>query len=125
MNGPSAGCDQLVELRLKPGETIMSGILTDALIAVGATGVIGYALMSHFQNGGPRSRARTGGDGGGDSCSETTNGGFSLGDWFSSDSPGSSTTGAGIAEGAATVGEAVAAIRLVRQPILIQRNPIF
>ena len=69
----------------------MNGVLTNALIAVGATGVIGYALMTHLQNRGPRSRARAGGDGGGGDYSDTTNDGFSLGSWFSSDSSGSST----------------------------------
>ena len=41
-------------------------ILTNALIAVAAVGVVGYALMSHLQSRGPRPRARTGGDGGAD-----------------------------------------------------------
>ena len=93
MNGVFAGRDQLVDIvAFRQGETIMNGILTNALIAVGAVGVIGYALMSHLQNRGPRSRARAGGDGGGgDSYSDTTNDGFSLGSWFSSDSSGSST----------------------------------
>ena len=70
----------------------MNGVLTNALIAVGATGVIGYALMSHFQNRTPRSRARAGSDGGGgDTYSGTANDGFSLGSWFSSDSTRSSS----------------------------------
>jgi hypothetical protein len=30
----------------------MNGVLTNALIAVGAAGVIGYALISHFQSRG-------------------------------------------------------------------------
>jgi hypothetical protein len=66
-------------------------ILTNALIAVAAIGVVGYALMSHLQSRAPRPRARAGGNGGGDGYSDTTSGGFSLGSWFSSDSPGSST----------------------------------
>ena len=67
-------------------------ILTDALIALGAFGLIGYALMTHLQSRAPRPRARTGGDGGGsDTYSDTTNEGFSLGSWFSSDSSGSSS----------------------------------
>ena len=61
--------------------------LTNALIALGAVGVVGYALMTHLQNRAPRSRARAGGDS--DSYSDTTNDG--LGSWFSSDSSGSST----------------------------------
>ncbi|WP_426614071.1 hypothetical protein [Bradyrhizobium sp. McL0616] len=72
----------------------MNGVLTNALIAVGAIGVIGYALMTHFQNRAPHSRARAGGDdGGGDSYSDTANDGFSLGSWFSSDSSGRSSDG--------------------------------
>jgi hypothetical protein len=70
---------------------MMNGVLTNVLIAIGAIGVIGYALMSHLQNRSPSSRARAGGDGGGDSYSDTTNDGFTLGSWFSSDSSGSST----------------------------------
>ncbi|MBR1088139.1 hypothetical protein JQ621_11760 [Bradyrhizobium manausense] len=66
--------------------------LTNALIALGAVGVVGYALMTHLQNRAPRPRARAGGNsGGGDSYSDTTNDGFSLGSWFSSDSSASST----------------------------------
>ncbi|GGI19225.1 hypothetical protein [Bradyrhizobium guangdongense] len=69
-------------------------ILTDALIAFGAVGVIGYALMTHLQSRAPRPRARAGGDGGGgDTYSDTPNDGFSLGSWFSSDSSGSATEG--------------------------------
>ncbi|MBR0686615.1 hypothetical protein JQ612_27015 [Bradyrhizobium manausense] len=72
-------------------ETVMN-VLTNALIALGAVGVIGYALMTHLQNRAPRPRARAGGDGGGsDSYSDTTNDGFSLGSWFSSDSSSNST----------------------------------
>lgn len=66
-------------------------VLTNALIALGAVGVVGYVLITHLQNRAPRSRARAGGDGGSDSYSDTTNEGFSLGSWFSSDSSGSST----------------------------------
>ncbi|MDN3276722.1 hypothetical protein QWJ07_20840 [Frankia sp. RB7] len=65
----------------------MMNILTNALIAVAAVGVVGYALMSHLQSRAPRSRARAGGgDGGSDTYSDTM-----LGSWFSSDSSGSST----------------------------------
>ena len=66
--------------------------LTSALIALGAVGVVGYALMTHLQSRAPRPRARTGGDGGSsDSYSDTTNEGFSLGSWFSGDSSASAT----------------------------------
>ncbi|QOZ51221.1 hypothetical protein [Bradyrhizobium sp. CCBAU 53338] len=69
-------------------------VLTNALIALGAVGVVGYALMTHFQNRAPRPRARAGGDGGGsDAYSDTTNDGLSLGSWFSGDNSGSSTDG--------------------------------
>lgn len=69
-------------------------VLTNALIAVGAVGVIGYALITHLQNRAPRPRARAGGGGrGNDSYSDTTNGGFSLGSWFSGDGSGNSTDG--------------------------------
>jgi hypothetical protein len=74
-------------------ETTMNA-LTSALIALGAVGVVGYALMTHLQSRTPHPRARAGGDGGSsDSYSDTTNDGFSLGSWFSSDSSGSSTDG--------------------------------
>lgn len=66
-------------------------VLTNALIALGAVGVVGYALITYLQNRVPRPRARAGGDGGRDSYSDTANEGFSLGSWFSSDSSGSST----------------------------------
>lgn len=67
-------------------------LLINALIGAGAVGIIGYALMTHMQNRAPRPRARAGGDGGSsDTYSDTTNDGFSLGNWFSSDSSGSST----------------------------------
>ena len=91
MNGALAGCDQLVEAEaFKARETTMNA-LTNALIALGAVGVVGYALMIHLQNRSPRPRARAGSDGGSDSYSDATNDGFSLGSWFSSDSSGSST----------------------------------
>lgn len=66
-------------------------VLTNSLIALGAVGVVGYALITYLQNRAPRPRARAGGDGGSDSYSDTANEGFSLGSWFSSDSAGSST----------------------------------
>jgi hypothetical protein len=66
-------------------------LLTNALIGAGAVGIIGYALMTHLQNRAPRPRARPGGNS--DSYSDSTNDGFSLGSWFSSDSSGSSTDG--------------------------------
>ena len=67
-------------------------LLTNALIGAGAVGIIGYALMTHLQNRAPRPRARAGGDGGAsDTYSDTTNDGFSLGSWFSSDSSASSS----------------------------------
>jgi len=91
MNGAIAGCDQLLEAAYQARETTMNA-LTNALIALGAVGVVGYALMTHFQNRDPRRRARAGGDGGSsDGYSDTTNDGFSLGSWFSSDSSGGST----------------------------------
>lgn len=61
-------------------------VLTNALIAVGAVGVVGYALMTRLQSRAPRPRAKPGGDG----YSDTANEGFSLGSWFSSDSSGNS-----------------------------------
>lgn len=67
--------------------------LTSALIAVSAVGVVGYALISHFQSRVPRNHARAGGDGGGDTYSDTTNQSLSLGSWFSSDGSGSPTDG--------------------------------
>jgi hypothetical protein len=77
--------------RFHAGEAMMN-ILTNALIAVAAVGVVGYALISHLQSRAPRPRARAGGgDGGSDSYSDTTSEGFSLGSWFSSDSSGNST----------------------------------
>lgn len=66
-------------------------VLTSTLIALGAVGVVGYVLITHLQNRAPRPRARAGGDGASDSYSDTTNEGFSLGSWFSSDNSGSST----------------------------------
>lgn len=69
-------------------------VLTNALIAVGAVGVVGYALMTHLQSRAPRPRAKTGGDGGNESYSDSANDGFSLASWFSSDSSGSSTESA-------------------------------
>jgi len=92
MNGALAKCDQLVETAAFRAQETTMNVLTNALIALGAVGVVGYALMTHFQNRAPRQRARAGGDGGSsDSYSDTTNDGFSLGSWFSSDSSGSST----------------------------------
>ena len=78
----------------------MSGVVTNALIAAGGVGVIGYALITHLQHRGPRSRAGAGGDGGGgDSYSDRTNDGFSLGSWFSGDGSGSSTDGSSCSAG--------------------------
>lgn len=65
----------------------MNSVLTSALIAAGATGIIGYALVSHLQNRSPRSRARAGND----SYSDTSSDGSSLGSWFSGDSSTSPT----------------------------------
>ena len=91
MNGVLAGCDQLVEAEAR--ETTMN-VLTNALIALGAVGVVSYALLTHLQSRVSRPRARAGGNGGGsDSYSDKTNDSFSLGSWFSSDSSGSSTDG--------------------------------
>jgi len=60
----------------------MSSLIVSALIAVGATSLICFVLMTHVQN---RSRRRAGaGADGGDSFSGTSDG-FSLGSWFSSD----------------------------------------
>lgn len=75
----------------------MNGVLTNALIAAGAIGVIGYALITHLQHRGPRSRAGAGGDG--DGYSDRTNDTSSLGSWFSSDSSGSSTDGSSCSGG--------------------------
>ena len=76
--------------------------LTNALIALGAVGVVGYALITHLQNRVPRPRARAGGHGGSDSASysDTTNDSFALGSWFSNDSSGSSPDG-----GSCSIGE--------------------
>ncbi|MBC9982538.1 hypothetical protein [Bradyrhizobium campsiandrae] len=75
-------------------------VLTNALIALGAAGVVGYALMTHFQTRSHRPRARAGGDGGGsDSYSDTANDGFSFGSWLSTDSSGSSNEGSSCSTG--------------------------
>ena len=68
----------------------MGNAMMNALIAAGIVSAIGYGWFIHLQNRGRRSRSATGGDGGGDSYSGTSDG-FSLGNWFSSDSTGSST----------------------------------
>ena len=71
----------------------MGNAMMNALIAAGVVFAIGYGWFTHLQNRGRRSRAATGGDGGGgDSYSGTSNG-VSLGSWFSSDSSGSATDG--------------------------------
>ncbi|EJN10717.1 hypothetical protein PMI42_05972 [Bradyrhizobium sp. YR681] len=67
----------------------MGNAMINALIAAGIVLAIGYGWFSHIQNRGRRSRAGAGSDGG-DSYSGTSDG-FSLGNWFSSDSSGSST----------------------------------
>ncbi|MCP3472499.1 hypothetical protein NLM33_19490 [Bradyrhizobium sp. CCGUVB1N3] len=70
----------------------MSSLMMNALIAVGVTSVIGYALMAHVQNRGRRrSRAGAGADGG-DSYSGSTDG-FALGSWFSSDTSSVDSSG--------------------------------
>jgi hypothetical protein len=62
----------------------MNSALTNTLIAVGITSVIGCVLITHVQNR-SRRRSRAGAvGGGGDSYSGTTDG-FSLGSWFSND----------------------------------------
>ncbi|GLR92212.1 hypothetical protein GCM10007857_89330 [Bradyrhizobium iriomotense] len=64
-----------------------------ALIAVGATSVICFALIAHVQNRSRRrARAGAGADGGGDSYSGTSDG-FSLGSWFSSDNSSLDSSG--------------------------------
>jgi hypothetical protein len=96
MNGASVGCDQLVEAAAFQAWEITMNALTNALIALGAVGVVGYALMTHLQNRVARPRTRAGGDGAdSDTYSDTTNDGFSLGSWFSSDSSGSSPDSGG------------------------------
>ena len=90
MNGLWAMCDQLDEIQA-PGDEMSA--LTNALIALGAVGGVGYALITHLQNRVPNPRARASGDGSGsgDSYSGTSSDIFSPGGWFSSDSSGSST----------------------------------
>ena len=68
----------------------MGNAVMNALIAAWIVFAIGYGWFTHLQNRGRRSRAATGGDGGGDSYSGTSDG-FSLGSWFSNDSSGNST----------------------------------
>ena len=69
----------------------MGNAMINALIAAGVVFAIGYGWITHLQNRGQRrSRAGTGGDGGVDTVTGTSDG-FSLGSWFSSDSSGSST----------------------------------
>lgn len=72
----------------------MGNAMINALIAAGIVFAIGYGWIAHLQNRGQqRSRAGTGGDGGGGDTYSGPNDGFSLGSWFSSDSSGSSTDG--------------------------------
>ncbi|MBR0830697.1 hypothetical protein JQ596_34840 [Bradyrhizobium manausense] len=65
-----------------------SSAMMNVLIAIGITGMIGYALMAHLQNRSRRrARADSGYDGSNYSSSDygSTSSGFSLGSWFSSD----------------------------------------
>ncbi|WP_407117805.1 hypothetical protein [Bradyrhizobium sp. LMG 9283] len=74
---------------------MIGNAMVNALIAAGIVFAIGYGWITYLQNRGRRSRAAAGSDGGSsgsDSYSGTSDG-FSLGSWFSSDSPGSSTDG--------------------------------
>jgi hypothetical protein len=67
----------------------MSSLMINALIAIGVTSAICFALMTHVQNRSRRrSRAGAGADGG-DSYSSSDDG-FSLRSWFSSGSSDSS-----------------------------------
>jgi hypothetical protein len=64
----------------------MSSTLTNFAIAVGATSILCTALMTHVQNR-SRRRSRAAGSGSSDSAGtySGSDGGFSLGGWFSSD----------------------------------------
>lgn len=69
--------------------------MISVLIAIGITGMIGYALMAHLRNRSRRARADSGYDGGSYSSSDysTTSSGFSLGSWFSRDSSSLDSSG--------------------------------
>jgi hypothetical protein len=69
--------------------------MISVLIAIGITGMIGYALMAHLRNRSRRARAHSGYDGGSYSSSDysTTSSGFSLGSWFSRDSSSLDSSG--------------------------------
>lgn len=69
--------------------------MMNVLIAVGITGMIGYALMAHLRNRSRRARAESGYDGGSYSSSDSnsTTSGFSLGSWFSNDRSGLDSSG--------------------------------
>lgn len=69
--------------------------MMSVLIAIGITGMIGYALMAHLRNRSRRARADSGYDGGSYSSSDysTTSSGFSLGSWFSRDSSSLDSSG--------------------------------
>jgi hypothetical protein len=69
--------------------------MMSVLIAIGITGMIGYALMAHLRNRSRRAGADSGYDGGSYSSSDysTTSSGFSLGSWFSRDSSSLDSSG--------------------------------
>ncbi|WP_349253712.1 hypothetical protein [Bradyrhizobium sp. CB82] len=87
----------------------MSSLMMSALIAIGATSVICFALIAHVQNGGRRrSRAGAGADGG-DGYSGTGDG-FSLGNWFFSDNSSVDGSGNPADSGSCSFSSAVVAI---------------
>lgn len=69
---------------------MMSHAMANTVIAVLLIFAIGCGWIVHIQNRGRRrTRAASGGDGGGDNSYSSTSDGFSLGNWFSGDSTGS------------------------------------
>ncbi|MCP3464305.1 MULTISPECIES: hypothetical protein [unclassified Bradyrhizobium] len=80
----------------------MNSLMMSALIAVGATSVICFVLMTHVQNRSRwRSRAGAGADSG-DSYSGSTDG-FALGSWFSSDTSSVDSSGSPSDSGSCSV----------------------
>ena len=78
---------------------MMGNVMMNTLIAAGIVLAIGYGWFTHIQNRGRRSRATTGGDGGGGDSYSGTSDGFWLGSWFSSDGGNCSTSDSGSSGG--------------------------
>ncbi|MGV7216918.1 hypothetical protein [Bradyrhizobium sp. UFLA05-112] len=68
--------------------------MMSALIAIGATSVICFVLMTHVQDRSRRRSRAAAGANGGDSYSGNTDG-FALGSWFFSDNSSSSVDSSG------------------------------